>query len=266
MRDCEYTRSGHISEEEKAFLEQYDPDAYPKPSVTADIVMFTLNEDDELCILLIKRGGYPYKDKWALPGGFLMVDEESVTQAAKRELFEETGVKDASLRQLYTFSDPGRDPRMHVVDVAYLALVPKGSLHATAGDDASEVGVFRISYDIDGMRFQDRTVSFRESDLAFDHAKIIKMAIKRLRSRIDYEPDAFWLLRDRHSFTVSELKAVFEAIKNEKLDVGNFRKVFFRDFVGKGKVTDLGTKSTASKRPATLYDCRIELENLEEIM
>ena len=124
MRDCEYTRSGNLSEEEMAFLEHYNPDAYKKPSVTSDIVTLTVDSSGNLCILLVKRNGYPYKDKWALPGGFMQVDEESVAQAAARELAEETKVTDVSLRQLYTFSDPGRDPRMNVVDVAYTALVP----------------------------------------------------------------------------------------------------------------------------------------------
>ncbi|MBO4514124.1 MAG: NUDIX hydrolase, partial [Lachnospiraceae bacterium] len=146
MKDSEYLRSGQISAEEKAFLENYDPDKYKKPSVTADVVTLTVDEQDQLCILLIKRGGYPYKGKWALPGGFMNTDEESVTQAARRELYEETGVQDVSLRQLYTFSQPGRDPRMHVVSVAYTALVPKGSLKVRAGDDAWEAEVFRISY------------------------------------------------------------------------------------------------------------------------
>lgn len=255
MRDCEYTRSGNLSEEEVAFLENYQPDVYKKPSVTADIVTLTVDAAGNLCILLIKRGGYPYKDKWALPGGFMQVDEESVTQAAARELEEETKVTDVSLRQLYTFSDPGRDPRMHVVDVAYTALVPRGHLSYEAGDDASGADLFRIIYDIDGMAFRSRQLTLRERDLAFDHAKIIRMAIKRLRGRIRYEPDAFWLLRDRHEFTISELKTVHEAIRNEKLDLGNFRKAFLRDYVSTGRVVALGRLENAHRnRPAMLYD------------
>lgn len=261
MRDCEYTRSGQLSEEEKAFLERYDGNAYPKPSVTADIVTLTLDEEDHLCILLIKRGGFPYKGRWALPGGFLAVDEESVSETAKRELYEETGVKDISLRQLYTFSDPGRDPRMHVVSVAYTALVPKCELQARAGDDAESAGVFQISYDIDGMTFRSENLVITEKDLAFDHAKILRMAIKRLRGRISYEPDAFWLLKNRHEFAISELKAVYESIRNEKMDVGNFRKMFFRDFLGTGRVVALEKKRVGKKKPAALYDY---VENLPE--
>ena len=100
MIDENYAKEIQISAEEREFLESYDPDRYKKPSVTADVVTLTVDEKDQLCILLIKRGGFPYKGRWALPGGFMETDQESVTQAAKRELFEETGVKDASMRQL----------------------------------------------------------------------------------------------------------------------------------------------------------------------
>lgn len=185
-------------------------------------------------------------------------DVESVTQAAKRELFEETGVKDASLRQLYTFSDPDRDPRMHVVSVAYTALIPKGSLKVRAGDDAWDAEVFRIAYDVDGMTFQSEKGLVREEDLAFDHARIIRMAIKRLRSRIKYEPDAFWLLKNKKEFAISELKSIHETILNEKLDLANFRKAFLRDYVETGRVRPLNKKSNA-KRPAMLYDMTEEL-------
>ena len=254
MRDCSYTRSERISEEEKEFLEKYDKDAYPKPSVTADIVILTLDASDHLCILLIQRGGFPYKGCWALPGGFLNVDCESVTETARRELYEETGVQDVSLRQLYTFSEPGRDPRMHVVSVAYTALVPKESLVYRAGDDASAAELFQIDYDIDGMTFRNGRTVITQDELAFDHARIIRMAIKRLRGRISYEPDAFWLLKDKHEFAISELKAVYESILNEKMDVGNFRKVFFRDFLDKGRVIALEKKRAGKKKPAALYD------------
>jgi len=253
MKENDYVRSGQLSKEELEFLNSYDPDKYPKPSVTADVVTLTVNEEDQLCILLIKRGGFPYKGKWALPGGFMMTDQESVTQAAKRELLEETGVQDVNLRQLYTFSDPDRDPRMHVVSVAYTALIPKGSIRIRAGDDAWEAEFFRIGYDVDGLTFHGNSTQIREEDLAFDHKRIIRMAIKRLRSRIKYEPDAFWLLKNKREFAISELKAIYETILNEKLDLANFRKAFFRDYVDTGRVVALNKKG-GSKRPAMLYE------------
>lgn len=192
----------------------------------------------------------------------MMVDQESVTQAAKRELMEETGVEDVNLRQLYTFSDPDRDPRMHVVSVAYTALIPKGSIRIRAGDDAWEAKFFKIGFDVDGVIFQSESLQIREEDLAFDHKKIIRMAIKRLRSRIKYEADAFWLLKNKKEFAISELKAIYETILNEKLDLANFRKAFFRDYVDTGRVIALNKKSH-SKRPAMLYEMMEDLMDEE---
>lgn len=246
----------NISKEEREFLKNYNPGNYEKPSVTADIVIFTLDEDSELSILLIKRGGYPYKDHWAIPGGFMEVGKESVDETAARELFEETSIKDVRLTQLYTFSNPDRDPRMHVVSVAYTALVPREALKdMRAADDAKDIGLFKIKFDVNGIVFVGKHKSFHESLLAFDHAKIIRTAIERLRGRISYEADAFFLLKDKKSFTIYELKRIYEAVLNTKIDAGNFRKRFIRDFVQTGLVTVKDEKSSEfGKKPATLYE------------
>ena len=103
-------KNNRISKEEKEFLEQYDVTKFERPSVTADIVIFTLDDSDELNILLIKRGGFPYKDHWAIPGGFLEAGKESIDEAAARELKTETNIDNVNLKQLYTFGDLGRDP------------------------------------------------------------------------------------------------------------------------------------------------------------
>ncbi len=241
-------------EEEKKFIAEYDASKYDRPSVTADIVIFTLDEEDDLNILLIKRNGFPYKDHWAIPGGFLEAGKESVEDAAKRELFEETGIKDVFLKQLYTFSDPGRDPRTHVISVAYTALVPKSQLTIRAGDDAGDAKLFKIKYDINGIRFVADGLSINETQLAFDHAKMIRMAITRIRGRIDYEMDAFSLLKDKSSFTIYELKRIYESIKNTKLDTANFRKAFLRNYVDTGVVEALNEKrEEKGKRPTSLY-------------
>ncbi|MBP5223425.1 MAG: NUDIX hydrolase [Lachnospiraceae bacterium] len=262
MRECEYLKSPGITQEEIEFLKSYRPDAYPKPSVTTDIVTLTVDEDNDLSILLIKRGGYPYKDKWALPGGFLEVDRESVTEAARRELVEETGVTDALLRQLYTFGEPDRDPRMHVISVAYTALIPKSKLKFQAGDDASDAKLFKIQYDIDGMTFRSGTLTITQAQLAFDHARSIRLAVKRLRNRIDYEPDAFYLLEDRHDFTIYELKKIYESIKHEKLDTANFRKSFLRDYVLTERVRDKNEKREGNgAKPAALYSYTEEIRD-----
>lgn len=183
------------------------------------------------------------------------VDQESVDEAAERELFEETGLKDIPLTQLYTFGSPDRDPRMHVVSVVYTALVPKEKLQIKAGDDASDAKLFKVCYDIDGVFFRNGSQTIPKERLAFDHADIIQLAIKRLRNRIDYEPDAFALLKDRSSFTIYELKRIHESIKNRSLDTANFRKAFFRSYLASGTVRDRGEKrEDAGRKPAELYE------------
>ena len=243
----------YISKEEKEFLEQYDVTKFERPSVTADIVIFTLDSSDELNILLIKRGGFPYKDCWAIPGGFLEAGKESIDEAAARELRTETNIDNVYLKQLYTFGDPGRDPRTTVLSVAYTALVPKHKLNIKAGDDAKEAKLFTIKYDVNGIIFTNENKVIFESDLAFDHAEIIKMAITRLRNRIEYEDDAFNLLKDKNEFTISELKRIHETIKNKSLDLPNFRKSFLRDYVATGKVIDLNKTLISKGKPARLY-------------
>ena len=241
------------SKEEKAFLENYDVSKFERPSVTTDIVILTLDASDELNILLIKRGEYPYKDRWAIPGGFLAAGKESIDEAAARELKSETNIDDVYLKQLYTFGNLGRDPRTTVISVAYMALVPKHMLDIKAGDDAEDAKLFTIKYDVDGIIFTNENTVITEKDLAFDHTEIIKMAITRLRNRIDYEDDAFNLLRDKNEFTISELKRIYETIKNRSLDLPNFRKTFLRDYVSTGKVIDLNKTEVSKGKPARLY-------------
>lgn len=241
------------SDAEREFLESYDASKYERPSVTADIVIFTLDEEDKLNILLIKRNGFPYRGCWAIPGGFLNVGKESIDEAAARELKEETNVDGVFLKQLYTFGDVDRDPRTTVVSVAYTALVPKHSLDIKAGDDAQDAKLFRIKYELNGIAFINGKIGLAEKELAFDHAQIIKTAISRLRNRIDYEDDAFNLLKNKEEFTISELKKIYETIKNEKLNLPNFRKAFLRNYVETGKVQDLGRNTATRGRSARLY-------------
>ncbi|KGR74971.1 NUDIX hydrolase [Ureibacillus sinduriensis] len=140
---------------ESEFLEQYRPGDYERPSVTTDMVIFTVTEEEadsyrklpekELRVLLIRRGGHPFLGKWALPGGFVRPDE-TTDQAAVRELREETGVGEVYLEQLYTFSDIGRDPRTWVISCSYMALINSDKLELKSGDDASEAAWFKVSY------------------------------------------------------------------------------------------------------------------------
>lgn len=140
---------------EQEFLERYRADDYERPSVAADMVIFTVTDaeadsyrklpEKELRILLIRRGGHPFLGKWALPGGFVRPNE-TTEQAAARELREETGVDDVYLEQLYTFSDIGRDPRTWVMSCSYMALINSGQVQLKAGDDAAEAAWFKLTY------------------------------------------------------------------------------------------------------------------------
>jgi 8-oxo-dGTP diphosphatase len=211
----------------------YRAEDYPRPSVTVDVVILTLVEG-ELRILLVKRRNWPFAGMWAIPGGFINMDE-SLEHAALRELEEETGVRDIFLEQLYTFGDPGRDPRTRVITVVYYALIDAARLHVTvrAADDAADARWFPL---------------YHLPDLAFDHAAIIDYTIQRLRGKLEYTTIGFQLLAPE--FTLSELQAVYEAILNRPLDKRNFRRKILS--TGILEKTD-ATKMEGPHRPAQLY-------------
>lgn len=178
---------------------------YPHPAVTTDIVIFTIR-DRQLKVLLVKRKGSPYKGKWALPGGFVAMDE-SLRQCAERELAEETGVSGVFLEQLYTFGDPKRDPRERVITVVYYALIPSDKIEIRAATDAEAVGWFAMD---------------ELPRLAFDHSTILKTAKQRLVAKLDYSTIAFQFMP--REFTLTELQEVYEIILEEEVDKRNFRK------------------------------------------
>ncbi len=193
----------------EAATHQYDASKYERPSVTVDVVMMSLRQRD-LQVLLIKRRAWPYEGMWAVPGGFVNINE-SLETAAKRELQEEIEIQDVYLEQLYTFGDPGRDPRTRVITVVYFALLDSERLQVRASDDASDVGWFSV-YDL--------------PPLAFDHDKILDYALNRLRGKLEYTTIAFSLLPEQ--FTLRELQRVYEIILHRRLDKRNFRKKIFR--------------------------------------
>src|SRR5258708_1788991 len=197
--------------------------------VAVDIVIFTI-QDSQLKVLLIRRGIPPFKDSLAIPGGFVLEDE-SLDDAALRELKEETGVADVYLEQLYTFGDLRRDPRGRVIAVAYYALIPSGCA-LKPGSDASSAE-WRDAADL--------------PKLAFDHRKIIDYAIERLRNKLEYTTAGFKLLPGE--FTLPELQAVYEAILGKKLDKRNFRKKL--ELLGVLKA--LSTWRHTGRKPARLY-------------
>jgi 8-oxo-dGTP diphosphatase len=173
--------------------------------VTVDCVVFGLDEQD-LKILLIQRGYEPFKGSWAIPGGFVNVDE-SLEKAALRELKEETGVQNVFLEQLYTFGDVHRDPRRRIMTVAYYALVNLRDHTIKAATDASNAAWFSVD---DVPR------------LAFDHARIVDTALRRLRGKVRYEPIGFELLPEK--FTLTQLQRMYEMILEQDIDKRNFRK------------------------------------------
>ncbi len=220
-----------LEELKQAKAHSYDASKYERPSVTVDVVMMSLRQRD-LQVLLIKRRAWPYEGMWAIPGGFVNIDESLVT-AAKRELQEETGVQDVYLEQLYTFGDPQRDPRTRVITVVYFALLDSERLQVRAADDAADVGWFSV-YDL--------------PPLAFDHEKILQYSRERLRGKLDYTTIAFSLLPEQ--FTLRELQRVYEIILHKRLDKRNFRK----KILSTGILEDTGAKKMeGTHRPARLY-------------
>lgn len=221
---------------------------YPRPAVTVDIILFTFR-DGRLQVLLIQRKNPPYADKWALPGGFVRMDE-SLEDAALRELHEETGVKDVYLEQLYTFGAPNRDPRGRVVTVSYFALLSadqvagmemRGEIHGS--DDARDARWWDI-YDM--------------PELAFDHRPILDYALQRLRWKLEWTALGFLLLPE--AFTLSELQQAYETILAEELDKRNFR----RKILASGLLEPTGDFREGDHRPAKLYRFTAQSIELEQ--
>ena len=192
-KNCTFVRGA-------AFPYQYK---YEHPAVTTDCVIFTY-EDWKLKVLLVKRGGEPYKGEWALPGGFLRNDE-TAKEGALRELREETGLEASAVGELGVFSDPSRDPRERVITIAFYALVKSSEVEG--GDDADEAAWFSID---------------ELPQLAFDHSDIINAALERLRRDIHFEPIGFDLLDDE--FTIPDLQRLYEIILGVKFDRRNFQR------------------------------------------
>jgi 8-oxo-dGTP diphosphatase len=178
---------------------------YPRAALTVDCVVFGFDKG-ALKVLLIRRGIAPFQDQWALPGGFVRLDE-TLDDAARRELQEETGLQKIYLEQLYTFGEIARDPRERVVSVTYFALVRRAEHLPLAATDAAEASWFEAE---------------AVPPLAFDHAQILNLALERLRGKIRWQPVGFELLPKK--FTLSQFQALYEAILGRELDKRNFRK------------------------------------------
>jgi 8-oxo-dGTP diphosphatase len=216
----------------------YDPSKFPAFAVTVDVVILTMAEG-VLHMLLVRRGEEPFEGMWAIPGGFKRPDE-TLDEAARRELSEETGVDVPSLlTQFGAYGDPGRDPRMNVVTVAYLAVLRDvGAI--VAGTDAAQAALVAAS-----------NILEERIDLAFDHLRIVRDAVERVRVELEVSGIATAFVGT--TFTMAELRAVYEAIWGVQLDAANFR----RSLVGEdGWVIPTGRTARPGPgggRPAELY-------------
>jgi len=207
---------------------------YPHPAVTTDIVIFTI-QDRQLRVLLIQRALEPHQEQWALPGGFVEIDED-LESCALRELQEETGITGIYLEQLYSFGKPDRDPRERVITVAYYALAPLDQIRLRAASDAEQVAWYPLN---------------KLPALAFDHDQIIEMAQQRLAAKLNYSTIAFNFMPDK--FTLSELQQVYEVILGEKLDKRNFRK----RVMTYNCIQETGERrQNGNHRPARLYSMK----------
>lgn len=216
----------------------YDPSQFPAFAVTVDIVILTMT-DGQLQVLLIRRGEDPFKGMWAIPGGFKR-PTETLDEAAQRELVEETGVDAARLlAQFGAYGDPDRDPRMNVVTVAYLAVLRDVGA-VVAGSDAAEASLVPVS-----------AVLNEEIDLAFDHLQIVREAVDR--ARVELEVSGIATAFVGTTFTLAELRAVYEAIWGVQLDAANFRRSIV---AADGWVIPTGRRSRPGAnggRPAEMY-------------
>jgi len=259
----------YFIDKEEEFLKNYDENDYKRPSVTNDIIIFTTADMEEdnlrkvpkrgMQVILIKRDDYPYIDKWALPGGFVGI-EESLEAGAKSKLKEKTGIDNVYTEQLYTFGDVGRDKRTRVISVGNIALVEKNSINLSEVDlqkksgwfwidktlissekyeeyienkhllslksiDETIVMNYEVTEKIGRDIFRNKETTYRllnnsTDELAFDHYKILDYGIDRLRNKVEYTPIAFNLLP--RVFTVKELQNVYEAIMGR--EILNFRR------------------------------------------
>lgn len=281
-------------QKEEEFLENYRIEEFERPSVATDIVVFTVRSKKEdnyrklpvknLSILLIRRGEFPYKDNWALPGGFLK-KEETLEMAAYRELREETNVDNIHLEQLHVFSEPKRDPRGWIISCSFIALTENDNIELKSQNDAKEAFWFDVKYEQTCEQINDtaygyqinrnykllldneieniscelemlinvsayrKEISFRviKSDkLAFDHAGIIARAIIQLREKIENSNIAFVFVPER--FTLTELQKIHEVILDRELLKANFRRKI-SDFV----IETDEIVSKAGHRPSKLY-------------
>lgn len=290
---------------EDQFLSTYNPNQYERPSVTVDMLIFTVTDEEKenyrklpkkvLRLLLIKRGDHPYIGQWALPGGFVHMDE-SLDEAALRELKEETNIDKIYMEQLYSWGDVGRDPRTRVISASYMSLVDSSTLDIKASDDADDAKWFTVSCrlyqeqktvtekgyilqrlfklslsndennlsaivkiikTVEGKVTKVEREVVESNGIAFDHAKIIEYGIERLRSKIEYTDIAFNLMPEL--FTLTQLQQVYEVILDMELLKANFRRKTANMVIESNEYT-----KDAGHRPSKLFRFNPNWANVSE--
>jgi 8-oxo-dGTP diphosphatase len=235
---------------EEAFLAAYDPGEFERPSVAVDVVVLTADKGG-LRVAVYPRKEHPARGKYALPGGFVRI-EESLDQAAKRLLASKAGLEGIFLEQLYTFGSPRRDPRCRIITVAYYALISPRRLEDVARDathHGAVVGAVNVPWVGEvGGPVEVLDSSGEALPLAFDHADILGMAVKRIRGKLDYTPIGMQLLPEE--FTLRALQDVHEAVRGETVNKDSFR----RRMLATGLLEASGERERdVEHRPAELY-------------
>jgi 8-oxo-dGTP diphosphatase len=249
-KESNVTHDETSANEELAFLAGYDATRFPRPSVAVDVVLLTVR-DGAIRALVGRRDDHPHRGRWAVLGSFLRI-EESLHAAAARVLRTKGGLRDVFTEQLYTFGAPGRDPRTRVISVAYYALVEPATLKAAAAA-RGDAGLLLARLDVPWPGETGGPVAALDGagaplPLAFDHAEILGIAVKRIRGKLDYAPIGFELLP--HAFSLRDLRLVHEAILGRALNKDSFR----RRILDRGLVVPTGERAAGvGHRPPELY-------------
>ena len=229
---------------EELFLAEYTDQDYERPSVAVDVALLSVIDDHPVA-LLIQRPEHPYSGAWQLPGAFIRMDE-SLDQAAGRALEEKTGVTNLYIEQLYTFGEVDRDPRTRVISVAYFALVDASRLKPSK--ETACIARLDVPWKGEAGGEVSPVIESQRLEMAFDHAKILGMAIKRLRGKLRYAPIGYELLGE--TFTLHDLQRIHQAILGKRINKDSFR----RRMLASGELEATGALKKGDKhRPAALY-------------